>query len=1797
MASMLGGMGDAMKEQAKKKVEDELADKAPATLKPLFPCCGGPVKTMETCICMVPADQQDSVKSAIEKCQVSDVGAESRVASDSWVRRLAGHLLWVVRKPYQLITTPQRENDDFSLEDTGSLRGGASDRKKKNMQRRKKQELLARREVRSSQHGKEAAEESDDDDSEIDLRLLEPSWDDKPSLVSEAAPAIEVIRQQEAEDQKLFDAGEKMMQFTKREVEDTIHDMLDVIDASFEWTEDLEEQSDDEEVDAHLAVESGETTGESLRQPTLFSGQQKAEFQHPKEDQAADYDDEVDSLFGDLAEHDEGRIEFIIEAQDEEQWQSCDEDGKEDGLRTADNDIEDLLCNEVSEIRQVEEEGSETTDQDEEHEEKQKEYLEEDGSRMTDKQSIETKEEGSRMTDKQDVVIKEDGSRTTDKQSTGTKEEGSRMTSKESPVSEEEGSRMTDKQDVVIKEDGSRMTDKQSTGTKEEGSRMTGKDSTGHKEDGSRMTDKQSEDHKEEKEEGSRMTDKQSKDHKDEEEIEDEMSPEQLKKQADKDKRLKRKEARMRSWLRKMKTFKGKNKKTKRNHRRRKEREEKVEKDGREDMVQSKKMDQSSEESTDVPADAKLGKASSQLPLVDESEGEEDDIIEGFIRLLEQHSKPDLRGGALGSHTTNKKRQLKELMNTLQTWIEDTEDGEEVGQMTQGAMQDLLENMKKWSKEVPKKQEAQKVVSAIAEKIGASFAKEGGLSHQSFYAKAMDRRKSEPEGMWTEVKGKGRGKGKLKKKGEPSLPRYDLQRHFPKAEITHNYMIRKALEEGSAELVGQVCICKDVNEITEFQMLAAAHDITNSMLLVSKPPSLEDQPMPKNCKHITIPYVGNLAIVKAVVAQMDGKEPTYKGLQVEEAPIADATSVETLRVLVPLKFVPEKFHQQLKVQPVQCLRLAGVTDVGFKAGGKWIVADGIVTGHVDVAVSKRDDILKNSGKGAVFWSRLTRNVAHKPPVTWIINEEEDPPPVYFAKVQAKAQEASVPMVYRRGEGNDLGIQKAPDELQMKAFAAWGIPGHMSPEMLQSWLEERGWEIAHRPQEPRSLRGPWKVYGKNGKDPTKNDDFSYKVHINGKDRFINLVEWRNVRKPKEEIQTLASKRWFDPNQEMIEATPLSQRIPPTKIDEDDDIEDVDEDELMPDKGGRPAGSRPAAAKRIVTEMAAKSEEVNPEKKVKKEEKIQGGIDGPKTEKGRCRLVDCGGDGNCGWKAISYVLAMQNKGWPASFETQGKVTSKLTKYATTLRTQVTTHLLITNRSWAEYWVADPKWNETTEAGKPATTIEEFEEVLQRPKRYICELGLRGAATVKKCNLVVWEREDGEWIQSAVLQPDNPHSNTPTFGLVLHEEHYYAIHFDKGANGDRTHALRGAGGGKKKDFVTPKKKRKIDLEDDEAMLKSCASSSGSSSDALRTCSSRKSSSTDATNMLKSFSSKRSSKVMSEGDAKSIEHALRTCSPLRKKRKIQDFGNLEHYVKVDIDLRTKEGRKYKEENQVEDLSMDKEMRSSRALHRMKAISWKCPYCEYQVENEEKSTYKIYRHLELVHRREIDRQRKNNEETGRASKRHPLMADVPAMVPFEKMSRDEKKTAFFLCPYCRKGLREKPEPVQLLHKCKKFHLKNCTKAPKDITMQQYLSDACRKLRDTKWYKDRVRSQKETIKKRKIENSNKVGHDAKILDLRMPEKVHRRYILWCKKCQAPSTSSYRFNGCRAKHGDKGQLARKPTLDWWEKIAKENRGSLNKVFKATEIPEEEAEEIRAQIMTKRWGWGEPHSTRRNRPKKE
>ena len=58
---------EAMKEAAKKQIEDQLGNLAPGTIKPCFACCGGPVGTLEKFSFMVPAENRQTVVDAIAK--------------------------------------------------------------------------------------------------------------------------------------------------------------------------------------------------------------------------------------------------------------------------------------------------------------------------------------------------------------------------------------------------------------------------------------------------------------------------------------------------------------------------------------------------------------------------------------------------------------------------------------------------------------------------------------------------------------------------------------------------------------------------------------------------------------------------------------------------------------------------------------------------------------------------------------------------------------------------------------------------------------------------------------------------------------------------------------------------------------------------------------------------------------------------------------------------------------------------------------------------------------------------------------------------------------------------------------------------------------------------------------------------------------------------------------------------------------------------------------------------------------------------------------------------------------------------------------------------------------------------------------------------------------------------------------------------------------------------------------------------------------------------------------------------
>jgi hypothetical protein len=51
----------------KNRLEIEIGEDAPGCIKPCFGCCGGPVGTVETCLCTVPSDKKELVRAAIQE--------------------------------------------------------------------------------------------------------------------------------------------------------------------------------------------------------------------------------------------------------------------------------------------------------------------------------------------------------------------------------------------------------------------------------------------------------------------------------------------------------------------------------------------------------------------------------------------------------------------------------------------------------------------------------------------------------------------------------------------------------------------------------------------------------------------------------------------------------------------------------------------------------------------------------------------------------------------------------------------------------------------------------------------------------------------------------------------------------------------------------------------------------------------------------------------------------------------------------------------------------------------------------------------------------------------------------------------------------------------------------------------------------------------------------------------------------------------------------------------------------------------------------------------------------------------------------------------------------------------------------------------------------------------------------------------------------------------------------------------------------------------------------------------------
>ena len=133
----------------------------------------------------------------------------------------------------------------------------------------------------------------------------------------------------------------------------------------------------------------------------------------------------------------------------------------------------------------------------------------------------------------------------------------------------------------------------------------------------------------------------------------------------------------------------------------------------------------------------------------------------------------------------------------------------------------------------------------------------------------------------------------------------------------------------------------------------------------------------------------------------------------------------------------------------------------------------------------------------------------------------------------------------------------------------------------------------------------------------------------------------------------------------------------------------------------------------------------------------------TEPFGYKLFDCGGQGDCGYRAAAAAYALES-GRDAK---ETKANAKA--LGATLRAQVASHLK-KHHHYKASWSPDSRWTQQTEGGPVPKTYDQWLEACARPGRWVCGPTLVGIATRLKRNLIIFRYENGSWSKVCFITP---------------------------------------------------------------------------------------------------------------------------------------------------------------------------------------------------------------------------------------------------------------------------------------------------------------------------------------------------------------------------------------------------------------------------------------------------------------
>ena len=1151
--------------------------------------------------------------------------------------------------------------------------------------------------------------------------------------------------------------------------------------------------------------------------------------------------------------------------------------------------------------------------------------------------------------------------------------------------------------------------------------------------------------------------------------------------------------------------------------------------------------------------------------------------------------KAEMRGGAGGANTTKNKQltnALDALANVMKQ-LEPTQDEEDHAASVVGQIAKLA---KQWQERTPTKGDMRKELQRLHQllekdvhlRVDPEASREAqGERRQSFYGdfvrKLKEGNEDGKENEWT-TKGKGKGgkNGKAKGKGkkpDANMQRFDLQKIWPQKDISTSQILVRELESGK-EPTGAVVAVENLDQMAQFQSLAKAHQLKKVVTLVAK--AMDEEPTNiTNADTVWLPYLSNLALVKAVVATTTGVKAEVKGME----PIKNKKSASmtddavTLRIVVDLWLIDEeRARDYLRSHPHASLHhiMKKTQCQEIKTHG-WTTGPDLLSGYCTLGAKDAAIVLSHSGKGGVFTSRLRQDVAQQPPVTWVRIEDKEGVMQYYQRVQQLAENAGVALARRSGGGNFLGYLQEDESDRNRAWQIFGVPHHWGPQTVRGWLQETGWKVEQTPKPPNNKYRSWAFQGRIDGQP-KQTSYAYELDNNGKSTHITIQHWFKKRTPTEEEKAnekrLRGARWCADDTDPIEA--FAETISPTvKF-----APEVAETEMDVE-------ATEGATKRSQDDQ---NKAASPEKKktrkagggVKATPVLQGGCSGPEGS----TLIDLGGGGDCGWRALAYMVATHN-----SPQNGDKVADRIETLARTMRAKVVSYLVQHQDQWKTSWVPDNLANQTTEAGPPATCFKEFvDDVLQREKRWVCGLCLAGAALLQHCTIIVWEYKGRldqvhlkqHWHRAAVIRGKET-TKPVVIPIVLHFGHYYAV---------RLPNLRKSWPREWCNTQSEEKEENInftqDIENTKELTMLCRGGTikvgrseglsvdapGSTEDvswdinlagmlrggAKSSDKKKKKAEEDDESLLRPFAEDDEAGGSEAGGAAT---AVPFSTPKRKRSRSCDIE--------EAMLRTFSTGKSKSTSKSINTLLQS-CRTSKSTSAQKGKSWTCPVCRMHIDvvDSHKASKQVANHLRRMHFPVFHNALTENAKKNRWGAGMGLDGLVKA-IPFQKMDKEDWATAEFVCPYCELALpnlggakTNKTDARYYLQRLsKKQHLRcECEfrHEKKHITLRQYYMDYHKMLGlyDENWYLNTVYAQKLRDK----------GHDPVVFrvdkkDEHTPNRYKHQVV--CRKCRrclsGDNTCAHRKKFCG------GEADRKPWgpgHDFWEKI---RVNKLNKEVKS------------------------------------